>query len=369
MAEGTDFLYPFIEGGERDAGALLTDLARSAMGKAETSATLRAATLEASSAELQAAAGAMAGAFAAGARLFTFGNGGSSTDAATLAALFARPPWGLALPARCLVDDTAVVTALGNDVGFELVFSRQLIAHARAGDIALGVSTSGTSRNVLDRARAGPRAWAAHGRSGWLRRRRDGRHGFLAPLPCRALGQRAPHPGDAGCARVPALDGASSGGPVEVDIMSDAADREATVLDRIGAFRRRRPRLTDDVVTMAHGAGGKASAALVDAVFVEAFGGGSAPLADAATLALPTGERLAFTTDSFVVQPHRFPGRLDRAPRGARDGERSRRDGRPPGVAGGRLRHRGGVPGGRAAGGRRGHGGCRGSRRGRHRHR
>jgi D-sedoheptulose 7-phosphate isomerase len=149
MAEGTDFLYPFIESGERDAGALLIDLARSAIGKAETSATLRAATLEASSAELQAAAGAMAGAFAAGARLFTFGNGGSSTDAATLATLFARPPWGLALPARCLVDDTAVVTALGNDVGFELVFSRQLIAHARPGDIALGVSTSGTSRNIL----------------------------------------------------------------------------------------------------------------------------------------------------------------------------------------------------------------------------
>ena len=49
MAEGTDFLYPFIEGGERDAGALLIDLARSAIGKAETSATLRAATLEASS--------------------------------------------------------------------------------------------------------------------------------------------------------------------------------------------------------------------------------------------------------------------------------------------------------------------------------
>jgi len=87
-------------------------------------------------------------------------------------------------------------------------------------------------------------------------------------------------------------------------------DREAPVLDRIEAFRRRRPRLTDDVVTMAHGAGGKASAALVDAVFLTAFAAGAppAPLADAATLALPTGERLAFTTDSFVVQPLRFPG-------------------------------------------------------------
>jgi hydrogenase expression/formation protein HypE len=91
--------------------------------------------------------------------------------------------------------------------------------------------------------------------------------------------------------------------------MTDTGDREARVLDRIEAHRRRRPRLTDEVVTMAHGAGGKASAALVGAVFLEAFNTGEpTPLADAATLTLPGGERLAFTTDSFVVQPLRFPG-------------------------------------------------------------
>jgi hydrogenase expression/formation protein HypE len=91
--------------------------------------------------------------------------------------------------------------------------------------------------------------------------------------------------------------------------MADVGDREARVLDRIEAHRRRAPRLTDDLVTMAHGAGGKASAALVDAVFLEAFAAGKRmPLADAATLSLPGGERLAFTTDSFVVQPLRFPG-------------------------------------------------------------
>ena len=91
----------------------------------------------------------MAERFDRGGRLFTFGNGGSSTDAASVAALFASPPWGRALPARCLVEDTAVLTALGNDVGFELVFSRQLIAHARDGDITIGLSTSGNSRNLL----------------------------------------------------------------------------------------------------------------------------------------------------------------------------------------------------------------------------
>lgn len=94
-----------------------------------------------------------------------------------------------------------------------------------------------------------------------------------------------------------------------MDELGDRARREATVLERIEAHRRRRPRLTDDVVTMAHGAGGKASAALVDAVFLGAFArDGSGPLADAATLTLPAGDRLAFTTDSFVVQPLRFPG-------------------------------------------------------------
>ena len=149
MPEGTDFLYPFIEGDERDADALLADLGRSAAAKAEESARLRSATLIRSRSDLDAAATAMAGAFAGGGRLFTFGNGGSSTDAASLATLFARPPWGRALPARGLVEDTAIVTALGNDVGFDLVFSRQLIAHGAAGDIAVGFSTSGSSRNVL----------------------------------------------------------------------------------------------------------------------------------------------------------------------------------------------------------------------------
>ena len=48
-----------------------------------------------------------------------------------------------------LVADSAVLTALGNDVGFDLVFSRQLIAYAAAGDIAIGLSTSGNSRNLL----------------------------------------------------------------------------------------------------------------------------------------------------------------------------------------------------------------------------
>ncbi len=84
---------------------------------------------------------------------------------------------------------------------------------------------------------------------------------------------------------------------------------EGEVIERIEAFRRRRPRLRDDQVTLAHGAGGKASAALVDAVFMEAFRNPALePLGDGAVLTLPSGERIAMSTDSFVVQPMRFPG-------------------------------------------------------------
>ncbi len=145
----TDFLYPFIDAQEDDLGALMADLSSSVTDKTTTSSQLRTDTLERLEPEIDAAALAMAERFTAGGRLFCFGNGGSSTDATTLAMLFSRPPSGQALPARSLVEDTAVLTALGNDVGFSLVFSRQLIAHARAGDIAVGFSTSGNSEDLL----------------------------------------------------------------------------------------------------------------------------------------------------------------------------------------------------------------------------
>ena len=91
--------------------------------------------------------------------------------------------------------------------------------------------------------------------------------------------------------------------------MSGPERRADLVLEQIESFRRRRPRLTDEVVTRAHGAGGKASAALIDAVFLEAFRNEAlAPLEDGAVLALPSGERLAFSTDAYVVSPRRFPG-------------------------------------------------------------
>lgn len=91
--------------------------------------------------------------------------------------------------------------------------------------------------------------------------------------------------------------------------VSDLLSREDRVLEKIENFRKRRPRMIDEVITLAHGAGGKSSAALVDAVFLEAFRNPELELmGDGAVLTLPSGERLAFSTDSFVVSPRRFPG-------------------------------------------------------------
>jgi len=97
--------------------------------------------------------------------------------------------------------------------------------------------------------------------------------------------------------------------PVSDYLASGPGFAEGEVIERIEAFRRRRPRLRDEIVTLAHGAGGKASAALVDAVFLEAFRNPALEaLGDGAVIALPGGMRMAVSTDSFVVQPLRFPG-------------------------------------------------------------
>ena len=147
--EPTNFLYPFIDSEERDSTALLVDLAESARGKMAQSRELQLSTLSRCADVVETLATEMAARFARGGRLYTFGNGGSATDAEMTAEMFRHPISGRPLPAWPLVEDRAVLTALANDVGFELVFSRQLIAHARPDDIAMGLSTSGNSNNVM----------------------------------------------------------------------------------------------------------------------------------------------------------------------------------------------------------------------------
>jgi hydrogenase expression/formation protein HypE len=86
------------------------------------------------------------------------------------------------------------------------------------------------------------------------------------------------------------------------------ADREQQVLDRIDRARRRRPRVREERITMSHGAGGKATQTLIEAIFLDAFRNPLLePLEDAAQL-LIGGSRIALTTDSYVVKPLFFPG-------------------------------------------------------------
>ncbi|MBO2459977.1 D-sedoheptulose-7-phosphate isomerase [Actinomadura violacea] len=143
-------LYPFLAPGGTDLSAVLADVRRSTAEKANEIVRLREIVLEEYGAELAACAARMAESFRAGGRLFAFGNGGSSTDAQDVAALFLNPGGGARpLPALALTTDVAVVTALSNDIGFEVVFARQLAAFGRPGDIAVALSTSGNSDNLI----------------------------------------------------------------------------------------------------------------------------------------------------------------------------------------------------------------------------
>ena len=143
--------YPFLfEGGEVDAEEVLAQVQHSTLEKCQEVIALRRTVLAQSGEQIVAVGQAMAQAFADGATLFAFGNGGSTTDAQDLMADLLTPPSGLCpLPAMTLTNDIAVITAVGNDVGFDNVFSRQIIAFAQPGDIAFGISTSGNSSNML----------------------------------------------------------------------------------------------------------------------------------------------------------------------------------------------------------------------------
>jgi D-sedoheptulose 7-phosphate isomerase len=147
---GVESLYPFLYSGVSDVEAVLAEVCRSTTEKTEEIIGLRADVLERYRDRLVECAGALARSFAAGGRLFTFGNGGSSTDAQAIAELFQNPgPPARPLAATALTTDVAVLSALANDVSFDVVFARPLAANGRAGDIAVGLSTSGGSANVL----------------------------------------------------------------------------------------------------------------------------------------------------------------------------------------------------------------------------
>lgn len=154
-SEGSEYdrlFYPYLfEGGKSSIEDVLAQVRHSTLEKCREVIALRRSTLESSREQIIAAGQAMARAFANGATLLAFGNGGSTTDAQDLVTELIDPPfpsWS-PLPAIALTNDIAVVTAVANDVGFDNVYARQVIAFGRQGDIALGISTSGNSTNVL----------------------------------------------------------------------------------------------------------------------------------------------------------------------------------------------------------------------------
>jgi D-sedoheptulose 7-phosphate isomerase len=147
---GVEQLYPFLYGGGTAAPRVLDATAESVRQKVAEIVELRQAVGQTQAAALATCAERLAEAFAAGATLLAFGNGGSSTDAQDVVHTFVDPPPpAQPLPALGLTNDVAVVTALSNDVSFDVVFSRQVRAFGRTGDIALALSTSGGSQNVL----------------------------------------------------------------------------------------------------------------------------------------------------------------------------------------------------------------------------
>ncbi len=149
-AGSMESLYPFLYSGTSDLPAVLEEVRRSTVAKAEEIMELRQAIARRDGARLMACAREAAARFAGGGRLLAFGNGGSATDAQELASLFLNPGGGARpLPALGLAADTSVVTALCNDIGVDVVFARQIAAFGRPADIAVGLSTSGNSENLL----------------------------------------------------------------------------------------------------------------------------------------------------------------------------------------------------------------------------
>jgi D-sedoheptulose 7-phosphate isomerase len=150
MTDDVAALYPFLYANSSDVDSVIEHVRRSTVDKTREITELRAQVLARDGERLMACAAEMAERFASGGRLLTFGNGGSSTDAQDLAGLFLGPADdSRPLPAFGLTNDIAVITALSNDVGFDVVFARQIAAFGRSTDIAVGLSTSGNSANLL----------------------------------------------------------------------------------------------------------------------------------------------------------------------------------------------------------------------------
>jgi D-sedoheptulose 7-phosphate isomerase len=146
----SSFLYPFLGSREQRLEQVVDAVQGSMLQKMEEVNRLRAAAAETEAGSIAQIAGSIAARVEQGGKLIAFGNGGSATDATDLAIDCVTPPPGLApVPAISLAAEPANITAIANDIGSEAIFARQLIAHARPADVAVGISTSGSSANIL----------------------------------------------------------------------------------------------------------------------------------------------------------------------------------------------------------------------------
>lgn len=144
-------LYPFLHGKQQDAASMKDALLESVRQKAADHVSVFESYFEKNRESIVNAAKILAGMYRHSGRLFTMGNGGSSCDAAHVAVEFLHPVTAgrPALTAINLTTDVAMMTAVSNDIGYDHVYVRQIIAQGREGDCLIGMSTSGNSENLL----------------------------------------------------------------------------------------------------------------------------------------------------------------------------------------------------------------------------
>ena len=144
------FLYPFLGKEKQQTFDVVVEVAASIQMKVHDDALLRAQVAREESEKIGNAAMAIRERIERGGKLILFGNGGSATDANDWAIDCVMPPTGYEpIPAVSLSMEPANLSAIANDVGTELIFQRQLIAQARPNDVAIGISTSGGSKNIV----------------------------------------------------------------------------------------------------------------------------------------------------------------------------------------------------------------------------
>ncbi|MGA9473719.1 MAG: SIS domain-containing protein [Terriglobales bacterium] len=144
------FLYPFLGTEKQRTTGLVAEVASSILMKVRDDTELRQQLVREEAEQIGATAQAIHDRLLRGGKIIVFGNGGSATDANDFAIDCVLPPPGYqSIPAVSLSLEPANITAVANDIGTDAIFLRQLIAQARPEDIAIGISTSGGSRNII----------------------------------------------------------------------------------------------------------------------------------------------------------------------------------------------------------------------------